>query len=400
MCYPLLMERLKHKRPLFKTLKNRLKRPRQFIQCLLGPRQTGKTTLIQQILKTFPTNSFLYFSADDPATQSHEWIRQKWLAARFLEAQQKKDILLVFDEIQKINAWSDVVKSLWDEDTRKKTKIKVAILGSSPLLLQKGLTESLAGRFEVLRLGHWSFTEMKKVFNFGIDEYIYYGAYPGAASLISDEKRWRDYVINSLAETVLLKDILLHHQINKPALLRQLYALATQYSGQILSFHKMLGQLHDAGNTTTLAHYLELLSIAGLVSGLQKFSANTLRKRLSSPKLQIQNTALMTSSLEESFQSIKKTSHWGRIVESCVGAHLWNLCFQEGGELYYWNEQSKEVDFVLKKNNKTIAIEVKSGHKARHLKSLESFRRKHKPNATIVVAGEGIPLEKFLEMRF
>ena len=170
------MEGFKHKRPQFKTLKNRLKEPRRFIQCLLGPRQTGETTLIRQILETFPSKSSLYFSADDPVMQSHEWIRQKWLAARLLEKQKKKDILLVFDEIQKIASWSDVVKSLWDEDTRTQTKIKVVILGSSPLLLQKDLTESLAGRFEVLRLGHWSFAEMKKAFGFGIDEYIYYGA--------------------------------------------------------------------------------------------------------------------------------------------------------------------------------------------------------------------------------
>ena len=394
------MELSKHKRPSFKVLKERLKEPRKFIQCLLGPRQIGKTTLIQQILKTLPSKSYLYVSADDPALQSHEWIRQKWSEARHLAEQEQKEILLVFDEIQKIASWSDVVKSLWDEDTRKKIKIKIVVLGSSPLLIRKGLTESLAGRFEVLKLGHWSFAEMKKVFNFSLDEYIYFGGYPGAAPLIDDEKRWRDYVINSLAETVLLKDILLHHQINKPALLRQLYTLAAQYSGQIFSFQKMLGQLHDAGNTTTLAHYLELLSTSGLVSGLQKFSAATLRKRLSSPKFQVQNTALMTSTLGESFENIKETPHWGRIVESCVGAHLWNICFAEGGELYYWNEPSKEVDFVLKKNNKITAIEVKSGHKARHLKSLESFRSKYQPDETLVVAGEGIPLKSFLQMSF
>ena len=218
--------------------------------------------------------------------------------------------------------------------------------------------------------------------------------------MIHDEVRWRDYIVNALAETVLLKDILLNHQINKPTLLRQLYVLATQYSGQILSFQKMLGQLHDAGNTTTLAHYLELLSMVGLVSGLQKFSANTLRKRLSSPKLQVQNTALITSSLGEIFSNIKENKHWGRIVESCVGAYLWNICFQEGGELYYWNEQSKKVDFILEKNNKIIAIEVKSGHKTGNLKSLETFRKKHTPDETLVVGGEGIPLVDFVKMTF
>ena len=391
---------LEHRRPLFKVLKKRLKEPRKFIQCLLGPRQVGKTTLIQQVLNTFSQGSSLYFSADDPSLQSHEWIHQKWSEARRLEKEKKKEVLLVFDEIQKITSWSDIIKSLWDEDTRKKTKIKVAILGSSPLLLKKGLTESLAGRFEVLKLGHWSFSEMKEVFNFTLDEYIYFGAYPGASSFIHDETRWKTYIVNSLAETVLLKDILLNHQINKPALLRQLYSLSTQYSGQILSFQKMLGQLQGAGNTTTLAHYLELLSQAGLVSGLQKFSANLLRKRLSSPKLQVQNTALMTSSLGESFQTIKNTPHWGRVVESCIGAYLWNLCFEQGGELFYWNEPAKEVDFVLKKNNKIVAIEVKSGLKTRSLKSLEAFRKQYRPHKTLVVGEEGLSLEKFLKTSF
>jgi len=169
------------------------------------------------------------------------------------------------------------------------------LLGSSPLLVQQGLSESLAGRFEILRIGHWSFSEMRDAFGLTVDQYLYFGGYPGSAALINDEERWRRYLLDSLIETTLARDILLMNRVDKPALLRQMFRLGCEYSGQILSYQKMLGQLQDAGNTTTLAHYLDLLSGAGMLCGLSKFSSEVVRQRGSSPKLQVLNNGLMTA---------------------------------------------------------------------------------------------------------
>ncbi|HEY0796567.1 MAG TPA: AAA family ATPase, partial [Acidisarcina sp.] len=256
-------------RPLLVRLIKRLDETRRFIQVLAGPRQVGKTTLVRQLMAHFGERSS-YATADALSPNDSLWIEQQWEAARRRCLPTGK-WLLVLDEVQKVPGWSEMVKRLWDEDSNSGLDLRVVLLGSSPLLVQKGLSESLAGRFEMLRVGHWSFAEVNKAFGWSVDQYMYFGGYPGAAPLISDEERWRQYLLDSLIETTLSRDILLMNRVDKPALLRQLFRLGCEYSGQILSYQKMLGQLHDAGNTTTLAHYLELLTGAGMLTGLAKF---------------------------------------------------------------------------------------------------------------------------------
>lgn len=267
------------------VLARRLGGRRRFIQVVAGPRQVGKTTLVQQIAKVSGL-VFRYASADEPTLRGGEWIAQQWDAAR-LEARDagRRGALLVLDEIQKISGWSEAVKRLWDADTRHHVPLKVILLGSAPLLIQRGLTESLAGRFEVLHLPHWSYAEMRAAFGWTLDQYVFYGGYPGAAPLVKEPERWARYVKDALIETTISRDVLLLTRVDKPALLRRLFELGCAYSGQVLSYQKMLGQLQDAGNTTTLAHYLELLSGAGMIAGLQKFSLGVTRQRGSSPKL-------------------------------------------------------------------------------------------------------------------
>jgi predicted AAA+ superfamily ATPase len=284
------------KRPVYGVIAKRLQEKRRFIQVLSGPRQTGKTTLALQLIDDIsaPTH---YTSADEPALKSTAWIEQQWETARFKIRQGglPNGGLLVLDEIHKIPGWSETVKRLWDEDTVQGSPLHVILLGSSPILMQSGLTESLAGRFEVIPVSHWSFVEMKKAFGWGIDRYVYFGGYPGAAELTGDQARWSRYIMDALIETTVSRDVLLMKRVDKPALLRRLFELGCIYSGQILSYQKMLGQLHDAGNTTTLAHYLDLLGSAGLLSGLSKYAGATVRQRGSSPKFQAYNNALMTA---------------------------------------------------------------------------------------------------------
>ena len=229
-------------------------------------------------------------------------------------------MLLVVDEIQKATRWPEVVKLLWDADTHDTTPLKVVLLGSSPLLIKSGLTESLAGRCETIPVPHWSFAEIQEAFGWNLEKYLLFGAYPGAAPLADDPDRWRQYINDSLIETTLSRDILLLTRVDKPALLRRMFQLACTYSGQILAYQKMLGQLVDAGNTVTLAHYLQLLEGAGIVAGLQKFSGNQSRQRASSPKLQVLNTAPMTAQSGRSPDALRTDGDaWGRLIESAVG---------------------------------------------------------------------------------
>lgn len=382
-------------RPQAAVLAERLAEPRRFVQVVAGPRQVGKSTLVQQVTGelSLPVR---YVSADEPTLRGTDWISQQWEAAR-LEATGKAGAVLVLDEIQKIPAWSETVKRLWDEDTRRKRPLKVVLLGSAPLLIAQGLTESLAGRFETLRLPHWSFAEMRDAFGWKIDQYLTFGGYPGAAPLIRDPTRWSRYIADSLIETSIARDVLLLTRVDKPALLRRLFELACRYSGQILSYTKMLGQLQDAGNTTTLAHYLDLLAGAGMVCGLPKYAGDAARSRGSSPKLQVYNTALMTVTAGVSPEEAQSDREFrGRLVESAVGAHLANAAAAGDCELFYWRDRGQEVDFVVKIGARLIAIEVKSGRAPQAHAGTAAFSAAFKVKRTLLIGGDGIQIEEFL----
>ena len=384
-----------YRRPQATILAERLAEPRRFLHVVAGPRQVGKSTLVQQVTSEIAA-PVRYASADEPTLRGTDWIGQQWEAAR-LEATGKTGAVLVLDEIQKIPAWSETVKRLWDEDTRKKRALKVVLLGSAPLLIAQGLTESLAGRFEVLRLSHWSFTEMRAAFGWSLEQYLYFGGYPGAAPLVGDPARWSRYIADSLIETSIARDVLLLSRVDKPALLRRLFELACRYSGQVLSYTKMIGQLQDAGNTTTLAHYLDLLAGAGMVCGLPKYAGDVARSRGSSPKLQVLNTALMTVMSGVSPEEARTDREFrGRLIESAVGAHLANAAAIGECELYYWRDRGQEVDFVVKARGKLTAIEVKSGRAPQAHPGTAAFAAAFKVKRTLLVGGDGISVEDFL----
>lgn len=387
-----------YERPFLKQVKSRIEESRKFIQVILGPRQVGKTTMVNQLLSQLSV-SYVYESADAIAATNSVWLMQAWETARLrMKASGASEYLLVIDEIQKIDNWSEVVKQQWDKDTLEKVNIKVILLGSSRLLIQKGLTESLAGRFETFYLGHWSFAEMQDAFDWSIKQYIYFGGYPGSASLIDDEERWKNYIKDSLIETSISKDILMLTRVDKPALLKRLFELGCLYSGQILSYTKITGQLQDAGNTTTLANYLRLLSDCGLLGGLEKYAGSVIRQRSSSPKFQVYNNALLTSQDHETYSTaIVNPKLWGRLVESSVGAHLLNHSISERYNLYYWREGNNEVDFILEKRDKVIGLEVKSAASAAN-EGMGIFNEKFHPDKMLLVGTGGIPYEEFLKI--
>ena len=391
------MARVKvYRRPLFGVVLDRLHEKRRHIQVLAGPRQAGKTTLVGQVLEAVGLPSH-YASADQPTLRDRGWLEAQWEIGRLRARESAQGGVLVLDEAQKITAWSDVVKRLWDEDTARRVPLRVVLLGSSALLLQRGLADSLAGRFELVRVPHWSYPEMRDAFDFGLEQYLYFGGYPGAADLIRDRDRWANYIVDSLIETTLSRDVLLLARIDKPALMRQLFHLGCAYSGQVLSYQKMVGQLQDVGNTTTLAHYLGLLSGAGLLTGLEKFAGSQIRRRASSPKLLALNTALISALTPLDLPATRERGDlWGRLVESAVGAHLLNSATQASTAVGYWRERNAEVDFVLSAGARVVALEVKSGRQKGSLSGLQSFRRLHPAARPLLVGSDGIPLEEFL----
>ena len=377
---------------------DRMKEPRRFIQVVMGARQIGKSTVVKQVLQDLDM-PYRLFSADNvPATNS-AWISDCWAAVRSLkESRGWESVVLAIDEIQKIANWSEVVKKEWDDDTFHDCNIKVLLLGSSRVLLEKGLSESLAGRFEEIRMSHWSYQEMKECFGFSLDQYLFYGGYPGAAALIGDEDRFSQYIQSAIIEATINKDILMDTPIGKPALLRQTFELGAAYSGELLSFNKMLGSLQDAGNTVTLAGYVNLLDESGLLCGLQKFSVDMARRRASIPKFQVYNNALKMVYSPLAFeQAILDRRSWGRIFESGIGAYLVSQAFVHRFEVFYWRERTDEVDFVLRKKGSVIAIEVKSNAEKK-AEGLDKFRKLFRPKSAFIVGDGGIDAEDFLSM--
>lgn len=387
-----------YKRAEYQIIKNRLKEPRKFIQVVMGPRQVGKSTVVRQVVKDIDLPCQMYSADNVPATDG-AWITNCWAAARSVkQAHGFQSIVLVIDEIQKIANWSEAVKKEWDADTLNDLDIRVLLLGSSRVFLERGLSESLAGRFEEIRMSHWNFAEMRDAFGMTLDQYAYYGGYPGATVLLDNDDRYMQYIQSAIVESSINKDILMDTPISKPALLRQTFELGAAYSGQLLSLNKMLGALQDAGNTATLAGYIQLLDESGLLCGLQKYSVDTARRKASIPKLQVYNNALrMIYDPRPFLEAIADRKSWGHTFESAVGAYLVSQAFVHRFEVFYWRERNDEVDFVLRRRNRVVAIEVKSNAE-KSTSGLVRFQATFHPHAALIVGDGGMEAETFLTM--
>jgi len=380
-------------RELVSQLLDRMNEPRRFIQILSGARQTGKTTAMLQAIKKLKIKNH-YVSADDPTLVSIEWLRNEWQQARVIA--ESEECILIIDEVQKVSNWSAVVKQLWDEDTRFNVNLKVFLTGSSSMLLQKGSTESLMGRFEILYSLHWNYAECKKAFGYSLDDFLFYGGYPGAVPYFDDEHRWERYMSTTIVEPTVSQDVTLMEEIRKPALLRSLFMLGSVYSAQELSYTKILGQLQDAGNTVTLAHYLDLLTKADILTGLQKYSGNLINIRRSSPRFMVFDTSLMVYATgTDRRRLLDNPADRGRLVESAVGAFLLARGKEEGFEVYWWRERNNEVDFVIKKGSKLTAIEVKSG-RIKNVGGVLAFKESYPEANFLVIGSANEKLDDFL----
>jgi len=381
-------------RDLAVILTSRMNEPRKFMQVVMGPRQTGKTTAINQALNKISL-PYRYASADISYAQPGEWLRTEWQQARGLLNESNRSALFIIDEVQNIEQWSSVVKSLWDEDARSGIDLRVVLSGSSSLLIQKGLAESLMGRFELLHSTHWTFTEMQKAFGFSLDEFLINGGFPAGASLFKDTDRWKQYINDAVIEATISKDVFQMEDIRKPALLRKLFLLGCSYSAQELSYRKILGQLDDKGNTSTVVHYLELLATAGLLCGIQKYSTNELNVRKSSPRLMVFDTSLISATSSSIENLLSDPAQKGHLIESAVGAYLLAKSKHDSFDVFWWRDDNNEVDFVIRKGHMVTAIEVKSG-RIKNINGLIEFTRKFPDSRPLIIGDSNLSIKDFL----
>ncbi len=321
------------------------------VQLLAGPRQVGKTTLLLALsLKRRTTSQYL--AADSPEASLPAAWERLWQRAEEI-AKDKGRATVFLDEVHLFSQWSQRLKAQLDRVRRFKLPIHVVATGSSALLMGEGLRESLAGRFERLTLSHWSVSEAKRLLKLGdkaADIVVRYGSYPGALPLRRDALRFRAYMRDAIIEPAISKDVLALALVKKPALLRQVFAVASSSPAQIVSLQKLQGQLQDKGALETLRHYLELLEEAFLVASLPKLSTQEFRQRASPPKLVVLNNALITTVADSA-------AHVGAAVENACLASAWNA----GQTVRYWREEPHEVDGVLDGSWGSWAMEVKTG---------------------------------------
>lgn len=383
-----------YERDFVKTLAARLAEPRRFLQIVEGPRQTGKSTAVSQAL-AYSNAPRVEFSFDRPRDRRSKKLEEVWNEGRAL-LDQGEEAILSLDEVQKVPEWSSTVKYLWDEDTRLGRNLKVVITGSSTLMLRAGMAESLKGRFETLHSTQWSFAECREAFGYSLDDFLYFGGYPGAAAIKDDENRWLDYLRGSIIEPTITQDVLEMETVRKPALLRALFEVGAVYSAQEVSYRKLLGQLDDRGNTDTIAHYLDLLSAAGLLSGIKKYDEKILKAKSSSPRLLVHDTSLMTASSGEGREVLLGDGERrGHVVESAIGAYLLAQAKHEHFEVRWWREGGNEVDFVVSQGRRRTAIEVKSG-RVKGTRGLGAFVREFPGTYALVIGSDAFPVEDFL----
>jgi predicted AAA+ superfamily ATPase len=354
------------------------------IQVLLGPRQVGKTTAVQQIAKGW-NGPVVFATADLPFPPDQDWIKAQWQSAR---AFQDKRTLLILDEIQKVPHWSSVVKALIDEERQRRSGMRIVLLGSASWTIEQGLGDTLAGRFEIIRAFHWTYKECTQAFAWDFQTYLKFGGYPVPAQFIGEPERWKQFLLDSIIEPMLSKDILPLKQIAKPALFRQAFALAMSYPAQEISINKLMGQLQEGGNTTTLKNYLDLMESGYAIRLLEKYSTRPLSRKSSSPKLVPLCPALIHAFVPA--KQVDQEPEWfGRVFENVIGAHL---C-QHFLEVSYWREGNSEVDYVVDWEGRLIAIEIKSGRK-KSSKGLNEFKSRF-PKAESVLMDRELG-EKFL----
>lgn len=379
-------------RNIVKTISDRINEPRKFIQIVMGPRQTGKSTAVGQALGSFegPRLSVEATKGESDA----DWIRAQWYQARRLA--EREAALLVIDEVQYVSNWSAIVKTLWDEDSAARVDLRVVLTGSSATLIQEGLNEALTGRFELIECTHWTLAECEEAFGYGLDDYLFFGGYPGAAPLREDRRRWLRYMNASVIEPSILNDAMRMSDVRNPELMRRLFGVGAPYSGQEVSYRKLLGQLDDRGNTATIAHYLQLLGNAGIMSGLQKYDPKLIRQKASSPRLLVHDTGLMTAAFGRKRDSLLSDPDLrGRLVESAVGAHLLNRAYSGELEVFWWREGNLEVDFVIACEDAVTAIEVKSG-RVKPTRGMAEFIVRNPDAYALVVGSPDCTLEDFL----
>lgn len=384
-------------RPQGDILAGRLKEPRRVMQYVTGARQTGKSTLVAQVLER-TGSPHLFASADVPSLRRMGWIEEQWHIARDLaRADPGRGAVLVLDEVQKIPQWTSMVKHLWDADTRAQVPLKVVLVGSAPLLVGRGLTESMMGRFETIHLPHWGLREMRDAFGWGLEQHVFFGGYPGTGELAGDESRLVDHITRAVVEPAISQDILTLSRVDKPALLRRLVELGSVRTAEVVSFNRMRAILEDRGNAATMAHYLDLIRKAGLVAGLPKHTPHRLLARRSTPKLQALNNGLTAAMSGLTFAEARgNPEHWGRLVESAVGAHLAGAMSGRECEVSHWRHRNAEVDYVARFGLRLLAVEVRGGRRPEALPGLSAFAARNPGTRKLVVGDGGIPVEEFL----
>jgi hypothetical protein len=331
----------------------------------------------------------VYVASDEPDAALPGFWERRWAEAEARAGQ--GNAVLLLDEIHHLSDWAARLKSHWDRARRRHIPIHVVATGSSALRVATGSRESLAGRFERLTLSHWPAAALVEAFHLSPREaahnFVRFGSYPGAVEFQQNFARWRDYLRDAIIEPAIGRDVLALGTVRRPALLRQVFAIATGAPAQIMSLQKMQGQLQDRGALETVAHYLALLQDAYLVVPLEKYAIQVHRRRASPPKLVVLNNALLSATHPNGPPDpAREPDRFGFWVENACLAFAIN----QDQQVTYWREEPQEVDAILDGSWGKWAVEVKTGKfDIQALRGLLEFCRRNSAFTPLVISAPG-----------
>lgn len=378
---------MKFERTHVQALLSRLSLPSPAVQAVVGPRQVGKSTLIRQVLEKLEAPT-VFLSCKSVQYRQTGWIHKEWEIARLL-AKHHGHCVIAVDDAQRLPGWAPLLCQLHKEDLEQQRDIRIVITGSSELELLQQLKDKFPQSHEVIRAGYWTYPEMRCAFNWGIEQYLFYGGLPRSGDEPSDDETWLNWIRELMFDNLLKEDVKAVAPAQNHEAIFDYFKVSSVHSGNIMSYAQLAQKLPFTVKPTTLANYQKVLSRAGISNGLARIQDGGEISRSGSPKLQLSSNAWLTGMMNSRFDKLRSQGViWKQVFKSAVGAHLLNFAQENAYSVHYWFDRQHRVDFVLKKNDALVPIVVMPGDVKQGTDAIQAFAKNNAmPHAIILQAG-------------
>lgn len=344
------------------------------IVCVIGPRQSGKTTLCKQVFKNKP-----YVTLEDPdITELAEKDGRAFLK-QFKNG-------AVIDEAQRVPKLFNYLQGIVDA---KNTNNQFVLTGSNNFLMQHSISQSLAGRVGYIELLPFSLSELqkRKIKIDSLESLILNGFYPSIVTKKTTANRWLPNYIKTYVE----RDVRLIRNVGNINLFTKFLKLCAGRAAQLLNIHALSNEV--GVDNKTIQAWLGVLESSYIVFLLQPYHNNFNKRVVKSPKLYFYDVGLLSSLLGiTSAAALKKSNFYGALFENFVIAEIRKnrLNKEQFGDMYFFRDSTgNEVDVIIEKENNLIPIEIKLAKKigSDDMKNIKWFQKVFRQGGGIIIHG-------------